>query len=98
MLPLANSTVVYDNFVNNNTYITGNGKSLAHLTNGQGGNIESHSNFANDGDHLLNTTAFLDMENFGFSRLSVMNATTSLWEFIHGEDGEVYDHLYMVKA
>ena len=112
MLPLApNSTIVYDDMVDNHTYITGTGNSLTYLTNGQAGNIESHSNFLSDGDHLLNITAYLDMQNFGYSRLSVMNATTSvshaitasvltfkLWEFIRGADGEVHDYVYLTKG
>ena len=98
MYPLgANQTIVMDNYVNNNTYITGNGKSLAHLVNGQAGNIESHSTLAYDNEPRLNITAFLDQEHYGFSRLSVINATTALWEYIHGDDGECHDYLYMQK-
>ncbi len=42
MLPLTtNQTIVYDNFIDNNTYITGNGKAITHLVNGQAGNIVS---------------------------------------------------------
>lgn len=60
MYPLGrNSTIVPSNYVNNNTYITGNGKSITYLVNGQAGNIESHSNFAANGDHRLNITAYL---------------------------------------
>ncbi len=99
MYPLTtNSTIVMDNYINNHTYITGNGKALAHLVNGQAGNIESHSNFADDGDHRLNITAYLDMMTYGFSRLNVINSTYALWEFIQGSDGKVGDYVYFRKG
>ena len=98
MYPLShNQTLVPENFINNNTYITGNGKSLVHIVNGQAGNVESHSSMAHDHDPRLNITVFLDQTHYGFSRLNVFNATTSLLEFVHGDDGKVWDHLYMVK-
>ena len=44
----------------NHTYITNPGTSLIHLTNGQGGNVESHTELL--GEPVLNITAFLDTE------------------------------------
>lgn len=42
MLPLTtNQTIVNENFVDNHTYITGNGKAITYLVNGQAGNIVS---------------------------------------------------------
>lgn len=50
MLPLNNGTIIEENVVNNNTYLA-NSKGLIHVTNGQAGNIESHSEL--DGDPRL---------------------------------------------
>lgn len=44
----------------NHTYITNPGKSLIHLTNGQAGNVESHTELY--GAPILPITAFLDTE------------------------------------
>ena len=98
MYPLtSNSTIVWDNFVNNNTYITGNGKSLAHFVIGNAGNVESHSSLKFDQLPRLNITAYQDQEHYGYSRLTILNETASMWEFIHGDDGKVWDHIYMIK-
>lgn len=94
----ANSTIMWDNYVDNHTYTTGNGKALAHFVNGQAGNIESHSNFGADGAHRLNLTAYLDMTTYGFSKLTVINETYSKWEFIQGSDGQVGDYVYLTKG
>lgn len=92
----SNSSIVWDNYVNNHTYITGNGKSMAHLVNGQAGNLESHSTLGSE--PRLNITAFLDQTMYGFSRLSVINATYALWEFVQGADGKVGDYVYFTKG
>lgn len=95
--PLApHSTIVNSSIVNNHTYYTGNGDSLVHLTNGQAGNIESHS-FTTSSEPILNVTAVLDQKHFGFSKLTVVNATAAKWQFILGENGEIGDELWMLK-
>lgn len=99
MVPLTtNQTIVSENFIDNNTYVSGNGKALIHFVNGQAGNIESHSTLAYDMLPRLNISQVLDQEHYGFSRLSVINASTALWETIRGDDGNVHDHVYMVKG
>jgi len=46
MLPLTtNQTIVNENFIDNHTYITGNGKAITHLVNGQAGNLVSFNLF-----------------------------------------------------
>ena len=68
---------------------------MIHLINGQAGNIESHSVF--DEGKLSPVTAILDHTSYGFSKLSVMNSTHSLWEFVKGQDGSIGDYLWIVK-
>ncbi|KAF4963485.1 hypothetical protein FSARC_8494 [Fusarium sarcochroum] len=61
--------------VSNHTCNTSPGKSMVHPINGAAGNIESHSTcYGNDSfNHII--TAFLDKKYFGFSELTVQNAT-----------------------
>ncbi|KAM0541005.1 hypothetical protein ACHAPJ_013421 [Fusarium lateritium] len=90
-----NGTIDSASLVNHNTYKASPGNSMIHLINGAGGNIESHSTLGNDSE--LDITAVLDLTNFGFSKLTVHNATTLSWKFIHGEDGMVGDELTVLK-
>lgn len=46
---------------------------------------------------MLNITAILNTKDYGFSRLTVHNATALSWEFIRGSDGEVGDKLTILK-
>ena len=92
-----NGTIVWDSVVDDNTYQVGNGKSIAHLVNGQAGNIESHSTLAPKAP-VLNLTNVLNYMDYGFSKLTVVNETMATWEFIKGEDGSVGDTLYMTKG
>lgn len=97
LVPLGkNGTINEAAIVNKNTYKTGNGKSLCHLVNGQGGNVESHSEL--DGDPRLNITAVLNAKDYGYSTLTVYNSTTVKWSFIKGADGSAGDELTIVKA
>lgn len=81
--------------VNNNTYVTNPGVSITHIVNGMAGNIESHSTITTD--EILNITAVLDQTHFGFSKLTVVNATTLQWSFVHGDDGSIGDEFTLLK-
>ena len=91
-----NGTIVWDSVINDNTYHVGDGKSIAHLVNGQAGNIESHSTLTPK-EPVLNLTNVLNYADYGFSKLTVVNETLATWEFIKGADGSVGDTLYMTK-
>lgn len=91
-----NTGIDRSSIVNNNTYLTNPGRSMVHLVNGMAGNIESHSELA-AGAKVLNITAVLDRTNYGFSKLTVHNASAVTWQFIHGADGKVGDTLHLLK-
>jgi Iron/zinc purple acid phosphatase-like protein C len=91
-----NGTIDTTSIVNNNTYYTNTGKSITHIINGMAGNIESHSELGS-GQGVMNITAVLDMEHYGFSKLTVLNATALKWEFVRGDDGSLGDHLLLLK-
>ena len=98
MVPLGSNFTYYPEAkVNNNTYLSGTGKTLIHLVNGQAGNIEAHSTLP-AGGQVLNISQYLDQTTFGFSKLTVLNESMAYWEYVHGMDGSVGDHLYMVKG
>jgi Iron/zinc purple acid phosphatase-like protein C len=82
--------------VNNNTYITGTGKSLTHLINGMAGNIESHSTLGTSPQ--LNITAVLNQKDYGFSKFSFHDETHASWSFIKGDGSGLGDTLNLVKA
>ncbi|KAJ3002877.1 hypothetical protein HKX48_002067, partial [Thoreauomyces humboldtii] len=78
LLPLSAGGIIDTSAIkDNNTYIA-NGKSITHLINGQAGNIESHS-YLNPGQTQAAYTAVLDAANYGFSKLSVVDAKTLKW-------------------
>lgn len=96
LLPLgSNGTIDKASVINNNTYWTNPGVSMAHIINGAAGNIESHSTL--DSDPLLDFTTYLDQTNFGFGGLTVHNATALSWTYIHGSDGSKGDELTLLK-
>ncbi|UKZ81560.1 hypothetical protein TrVFT333_009332 [Trichoderma virens FT-333] len=96
LLPLgSNGTIDEASVINNNTYWTNPGVSMAHIINGAAGNIESHSTLGSD--PLLNITTYLDQTNFGFGGLTVHNATALSWSYIHGSDGSKGDELTLLK-
>lgn len=98
LVPLgANGTIDSASIINNNTYRTNEGTSMAHVINGMAGNLESHSEFSS-GQGLTNLTAFLDTTHYGFSKLTIKDASTLQWTFIRGDDGSVGDHLTLVKS
>ena len=90
-----NGTIAWDQVINDNTYHVGDGKSIAHLVNGQAGNAESHTVL--NGEPQLNLTNVLNYVDYGFSKLTVINETVATWEFIKGEDGSQGDLLWMTK-
>jgi acid phosphatase len=83
--------------VDKNTYRTNSGKSLAHVTNGMAGNIESHSTLSSD-EPVLKLTNVLDQKNYGFSKLTVHSAKKLTWQMIRGKDGQVGDELTLLKS
>ncbi|KAJ5887481.1 hypothetical protein N7495_007522 [Penicillium taxi] len=91
-----NGTIDTASIVNNNTYFTNAGKSITHIINGMAGNIESHSEFSS-GQALTNITAVLNKKDYGFSKMTVANATALKWEYIRGNDGLVGDSLWLIK-
>lgn len=96
LLPLgSNGTIDKASVINNNTYWTNPGVSMAHIINGAAGNIESHSTLGSD--PLLNITTYLDQTNYGFGGLTIHNATALSWSYIHGSDGTEGDKLTLLK-
>jgi hypothetical protein len=69
---------------------------MTHIINGMAGNIESHSTLS-AGAEVLNITAVLDQEHYGFSKLTIINSTALKWEFIKGDDGSIGDELTLIK-
>jgi hypothetical protein len=67
---------------------------MAHLVNGQAGNIESHSTYSRA---LLPITAVLDTTHYGFQKMTVFNSSVMQFQFIHGDDGSVGDYMTLVK-
>lgn len=86
---MGNGTIDTSSIVTNNTYLTNAGKSMAHIVNGQAGNIGGHTVI--DSDEIADITAVLDQEHYGFSKLTIVDETRALWEFIRGDDGSVGD-------
>ncbi|KAF5556916.1 acid phosphatase [Fusarium mexicanum] len=80
----------------NGTYVVNPGYSMVHLINGAAGNIESHATI-NTSWPLPDITAHRNLTSFGFSKLTVYNATTLAWQFIQGHDGQVGDDLTVLK-
>ncbi|KAL7783600.1 Metallo-dependent phosphatase [Trichoderma ceciliae] len=96
LLPLgSNGTIDDTSVINNNTYWTNPGISMAHIINGAAGNIESHGTLGSD--PLLDITTFLDQTNYGFGGLTVHNATALSWSYIRGSDGTKGDELTLLK-
>ncbi|WKT52526.1 hypothetical protein QSH57_003040 [Fusarium oxysporum f. sp. vasinfectum] len=94
--PIRNCDVDTRSVKSPNTYEVNPGYSMVHLINGAAGNIESHSTI-NMSQPLPNITAHRNLTSFGFSKLTVYNATTLSWQFIQGHDGLVGDELTVLK-
>lgn len=85
----ANLSIDTSSIIDRNTYQTNTGVSMKHLVNGMAGNIESHSTL---GSHpVLDITNTLNMKDFGFSTLTVHNASTLSWAFIKGDGSGLGD-------
>lgn len=69
---------------------------MTHLVNGAAGNIESHSTPASN-QPILNITAVLDYEHYGFTKLKVINSTALSLSYILGQDGSVGDEVTVLK-
>lgn len=97
MWPLMKNDTGVDtaSIVNRNTYYTNPGVSMTHITNGQAGNIESHSVLGDKS--LLSITNFLDDTHFGFGTLTVHNKSAVTWDFLHGDGSGVGDSLTLLK-
>jgi Calcineurin-like phosphoesterase/Iron/zinc purple acid phosphatase-like protein C len=97
LFPLGkNGTIDTASIVNNNTYYTNPGKSMTHVINGMAGNIESHS-VLNPGQSVANITSVLDLEHYGFSKLTFHNASTLTMTFVKGDGSGNGDELTLVK-
>ena len=70
---------------------------MTHIINGMAGNLESHSTLTAS-ESILNITAVLDQEHYGFSKLTVVNATALKWSFVRGDDGSSGDNLTLLKS
>ena len=93
----ANGTIDTASIVNNNTYSTNPGVSMTHLINGMAGNIESHTTLSSS-EKVLNITAVLDQEHYGYSKLTIVDANTLNWVFVRGDGGIIGDELTLVKT
>lgn len=91
-----NGTIDKASVVNNNTYTTNAGTSMTHIINGMAGNLESHSELYPN-QNLSDFTAVLNTKEFGFSKMTVVNATALKWEYIQGSNGAVGDYLWLLK-
>ncbi|KAF5699699.1 acid phosphatase [Fusarium mundagurra] len=80
----------------NGVYEVRPGHSMVHLINGAAGNIESHATI-NKSLPIPDITAHRNLTSFGFSKLTVFNATTLSWKFIQGHDGLPGDELTVRK-
>lgn len=69
---------------------------MTYIINGMAGNIESHSYLDSD-QSVANSTTVLDQMHYGFSKLTVFNATALKWEFIRGDGGSLGDELMLLK-
>ncbi|KAF9773999.1 hypothetical protein IL306_008072 [Fusarium sp. DS 682] len=94
LYPIRNCAVDNDSIIDTNTYTVNPVYSMVHLINGAAGNIESHSTTNTTKPEI---TAVRDLISFGFSKLTVHNATTLSWKFIQGQDGLVGDALTVLK-
>ncbi|KAJ6151267.1 hypothetical protein N7470_007861 [Penicillium chermesinum] len=92
-----NGTLDTHSIVDKNTYRANPGKSITHIVNGMAGNIESHSEFSAGQGLNTNITAVLNQKEYGFSKLTVANATALKWEYIRGSDGKAGDSLWLLK-
>ncbi|RFU24992.1 hypothetical protein B7463_g11347, partial [Scytalidium lignicola] len=96
MWPLTSSGAVDKaSIINNNTYYTNAGVSMAHLINGMAGNIESHSELGSA--KVAAKTAYLDTTHYGFNKLTFFNSTVLKFEFVLGANGTVADELTLIK-
>lgn len=68
---------------------------MTHIVNGMAGNVESHSTL--NASKILNITAVLDQEHYGFSKLTFHSATKLTSQFIKGVDGSVGDEVTVLK-
>lgn len=91
----SNGVIDTSSIINHNTYRTGTGKSLVHIINGMAGNIESHSILS--GEPLLNITAVLDQQHYGFSTFT-FHENTATWQFIKGDGSGIGDEVTLIKG
>lgn len=92
---MANGQVDHAAVKDDHTYVASQ-DSLIHFTEGNAGNIESHSTRGPD-EPILNTTAVLNEVDFGFASLKIHNRTTATYTFVKGVDGSVGDYVTMIK-
>ncbi|KAH8646176.1 Metallo-dependent phosphatase-like protein [Xylariales sp. PMI_506] len=98
MYPLkSGGTIDTASVVSDNSYTTNPGVSITHIINGMAGNIESHT-VLDEGESIAKITAVLNQEDYGYSKLTVVDATTLTWTFIEGETGAVGDTLTLTKT
>lgn len=90
-----NGTIQSAFIMDEHTNMAGRG-AITHIVNGQAGNIESHSELSSK-QKVLNLTQVLNREDYGFTKLTVFNATTAKFEFIKGGDGSIGDYVTLVK-
>ncbi|KAK9463200.1 acid phosphatase [Lipomyces oligophaga] len=91
--PMAADGVVDDAaYIDYHTYRTKNGTSMAHVVNGMAGNIENHSTLGT----RLNISLVLNNEDYGFSKLKIVNSTAMYWEYVMGTNGTIGDYLWLV--
>jgi acid phosphatase len=96
LFPIGNGTIDTASVVNNHTYVANPGVSITHIINGMAGNIESHSTLSAS-QSILNITAVLDQQHYGFSKLTVNDANSLTWQFVRGDGGVVGDELIILK-
>lgn len=91
-----NGTIDKTSIIDNNTFSTNPGKSMTHIINGMAGNVESHSTFL-EGQSRLDLSCVLDLDHYGFSKLTIVNETVLTWSFVKGIDGSSGDDFTLVK-
>jgi len=64
-----------------------------YIINGCAGNVEGHSHGTQD----KAVSAYLNQDDYGFGKLSLVNATTLDWQFFRATDGALTDRATIIK-
>ena len=80
--PVLNGTVVQKSYVNSPVPI--------YITNGAAGNVEGHPDL-----YKQDYDAYVDVTAFGYSKLTVYNATDMRYQFFNSTNEALIDEIYI---